>query len=122
MLCRSFTHFSPTDTSQSLACISSLLVSPDYSNDCKNQCTPPHKQVYQKTQRTLTYKHNQTCLYIPPAVMNDILRQWIRAPPLDLISHCHKSIRERGMFDVVIYSHLFGATGLAFSREEVSER
>lgn len=37
-------------------------------------------------------------------------------PPLGLISHCHKSIRERGKFDVFISLRLFGATGLTSSR------
>lgn len=43
-------------------------------------------------------------------------------PLLCLISHCHKSIRERGMFDVFISPRSFGATGLTSSCEDVSVR
>lgn len=68
----------PTDSSQSLVCIGSRLVFPDYSNNCSN------RGLLLLTDRNahtthVTHKHNQTCL--PPAVMNDVWRQWIRAPP-----------------------------------------
>lgn len=67
----------PTDSSQSLVCIGSRLVFPDYSNNCSNRGLLLTDRNTHATH--VTHKHNQTCL--PPAVMNDVWRQWIRAPP-----------------------------------------
>lgn len=105
-----------TDTSQSLARINNLLVSPDYSDDCN---TVP------SSSQTLPSTHTHTHLHI------NIIRHactsllwWMTSgdsgsehPLLALISHCHKSIRQRGMLDVFIALRSFGATGLTSSRQ-----
>lgn len=47
-----------------------------FSRLLQQLCPPPHKHFYQNMpmQHTLKHKHNQTFLYLPPAVMNDIWR------------------------------------------------
>lgn len=106
----------PTATSQSLACISNLHVSADYCNNCDN-CAP-----------TPTHAHTQTVLaqhtskHIHVIRHASLLLWWVtfgdsgsEHPLPGLISHCHKSIRECGRFNVFISLLSFGAIGLTSS-------
>lgn len=108
--CKTHRHQPIARMHQQPTCFSRLL------QQLQQPCPPPSKHAHTHTHSTHLH------INIIRHACTSLLLWWMtfgnsgsEHPPLGLISHCHKSIRERGMLDVFMSRHSFGATGLTSS-------